>query len=76
MKSMKSNVKVEEELTFPCLRESLTSGAVVIFTDQKKGTVVHVGEGSYHLGYYSLHWIKATDSDTWKTPNFDIILKP
>lgn len=51
---MKAIVEEIEEkgITFPCLMEGCTSGDIVLFVNERQGTVVKEGRFGYSLGSY------------------------
>ena len=65
------NPNTKTELQFPCLMESNTTGAVVLFTASTYGTVVYRGTNSAPLGVVKESWTRA-DTDAW-TPFTRII---
>jgi hypothetical protein len=69
---MKSKLSIKEKeeqaLKFPLLaryKAGSASGLVVLFTTEKKGTVV-VEASIYKLGYHEEGWNRVTDSGSWE----------
>lgn len=60
-------VVAAEGTSYPCLRISLTSGKVVLFSDANTGTVVVEGnnEDSDKLGFHTDGWRNSDDSSVW-----------
>lgn len=66
----------EEELTYPCVRQHIDAGYIVLFRTLNCGTVIS-GESKYFtVGHYSDNWTGATYSQTWKKPNKSILIHP
>lgn len=56
---MKVQVKEKEpnkEIKYPCLMKAESTKMIVLFLDEKKGTVVSRGGGLYELGDYLTNW--------------------
>ena len=59
---------VTKETKFPFLMRAKNNGMVVLFFDEKKGTVMKIGSSSYYpLLSSSTTFISCYDSDTWDT---------
>lgn len=57
-------IQKSEQITYPVLMQDTTFGAVVLFSSENKGVVVH-GMGNYKMGYHYSHWT-ATNKEYWK----------
>ena len=55
-----------KKVYFPILMESITTDKIVLFTSEKKGTVVRRDSGSFEVGYYSDSWLEASNPKHWK----------
>lgn len=53
---MKSIVNNPEPKDFPMPMKSPTNGLVVLFTSKARGFVVHSGNSTYDVGYFSDGW--------------------
>lgn len=65
VKSEKVFVKQYVCPTFPCLRSSVSTGCVVLFTRSTVGFVLHPGTTNHEIGHYSTEWVRAEDNSVW-----------
>ena len=60
-----------KEDNYPCLKQSLTNGQIVLFTERKTGTVVNTGESTNPIWYYSRSW----NEDSFELYPYPVILE-
>lgn len=61
MKSIIKNAEVQQEVIYPCLKEYCgvmldKMNFIVLFTEDKVGTVVESENSPHHIGYYCEYW--------------------
>ena len=67
MKSKLIEEKTQDKpLDYPVLMQSKTNGQIVLFTEEKKGTVLNSGNSGYDVGCHSESWESANNKDTWQ----------
>lgn len=58
---------VKDKPVFPCLRRSLMSKKIVLFTDVYTGTVLSRGNTIVgEIGFHYDNWMHFNDMDTWE----------
>lgn len=51
--------------TFPLLAKSVVSGNIVLFTSEKAGTVIVVGDSTDKVGYNYTDWVQCFNPKSW-----------
>jgi hypothetical protein len=50
------NIEAKGQNSFPKLMQSTIGGAIVLFYKEEKGNLLHRGNHSEEVGYYSTDW--------------------
>jgi len=60
------NEKEVQEIGFPVMAQSLQHGFIVLFTEEKAGTVIFDPALTHGMGYYGFSWASISRVDKWK----------
>lgn len=58
--------KKTKSIEYPIIMESVSNGAVILFTELTSGVLLRPGLAGERIGDWSDDWIRATYSEAWR----------
>ena len=73
--NVKEEAKTVDKIDFPVLMKSKTLNQIVLFTGEREGTCLKIGESNLKIGEYSIHWFSCYNKSIWEKYEGEITLK-
>ena len=72
---VKEEEKKKKKIDFPVLMKSENLNQIVLFTGEHEGTCLKIGESTFKIGEYFIHWVSCYNKSIWEKYEGTITLK-